>query len=112
MRVVWQIEWGNPYTQPPAGEPRVLAMQILPRGVQPKLLEKLFPLQTIGGGYSICWKGLLDRKPPRKLSTEAKQKIRRGNLKRRAQHHAPLFAEQYIAEELAARPDYFGGTDA
>ncbi|MCW0137720.1 hypothetical protein OIU92_31205 [Escherichia coli] len=42
-------------------------------------------------------------------SEERKAAVRRRNLEKRINRHAPLFADELIARELAERPDYFQG---
>ena len=46
-------------------------------------------------------------KPRRKFSAEAKARIRMQRLRRRITRKYPLFAEQYIADEVASKPEYF-----
>lgn len=105
--VRWSIEWGNPYTNPPDGQPRVLDEEVLPRGTSPKRLE----VQVVpGNGYSLCWRGLVlpaDHKPKR-MSLAGKQKIRRSNLARRILRAAPLFFAQFYREALMKDREYFG----
>lgn len=48
---------------------------------------------------------------PRRLSPEAKSKIRRKNLERRVEKKAPLFANDLIQIELAKDPDYYEGKE-
>ncbi|HVR22318.1 MAG TPA: hypothetical protein VMU26_03270 [Candidatus Polarisedimenticolia bacterium] len=45
---------------------------------------------------------------PRRLRLEAKQKMRRGNLARRVDKKAPLFAKRIVKKELESHPEYFG----
>ncbi|HEN9586315.1 hypothetical protein [Escherichia coli] len=48
-------------------------------------------------------------RPVRRWSEERKAAVRRRNLEKRINRHAPLFADELIARELAERPDYFQG---
>ena len=48
---------------------------------------------------------------PKRLSTEAKAKLRRRNLERRVEKAAPLFAADLIQIELAKNPSYYEGKD-
>ena len=48
-----------------------------------------------------------DARPKRRLSLQAKARIRRKSLERRVRKAAPLFADRIIADELAANPGYF-----
>lgn len=102
--VVWSLEWGNPYTEPPEGMPRTLAEETVVWGEKPL---NLYKMSAPGDGYACCFHAP-QLKPPRKLSEATKQSIRRKSMKRRVQAKAPLFAETIIAAELAAQPDYFG----
>ncbi|WP_186552646.1 hypothetical protein [Escherichia coli] len=52
---------------------------------------------------------LLSDRPVRRWSEERKAAVRRRNLEKRINRHAPLFADELIARELAERPDYFQG---
>lgn len=99
------LRWGNPNTEPPG--PRVLKAVILPRH-QPCPAE-IMELWTPGGGYAVCWE-LVTQKPIRRWSQEARARVRKNNLRRRLVQKFPLFAETFIAEELAKRPDYFAGS--
>lgn len=102
--VLHSLKWHSPYTEPPAGQPRVLVEEILPRSMPSVVVERLwYP----GCGYSCNW-SLLAPPVRRELSLETKQRIRRKNLVRRMEKNAPLFAEQMIAQKLEAQPDYFG----
>ena len=61
-----------------------------------------------GDGYSLCFEIVDTGKPRRQLSLETKQRIRRRNLERRVRRRWPLFAEEFIAEALRRKPDYYG----
>ncbi|MCZ8817024.1 hypothetical protein OM358_21115 [Escherichia albertii] len=58
--------------------------------------------------YAVCLDFISDR-PVRRWSEERKAAVRRRNLEKRINRHAPLFADELIARELAERPDYFQG---
>jgi len=45
----------------------------------------------------------------RQLSQESLASVRQKRLSRRIERQAPLLAEQLIADELAAKPDYYAG---
>lgn len=59
-----------------------------------------------GAGDAVCLDFISDR-PVRRWSEERKAAVRRRNLEKRINRHAPLFADELIARELAERPDYF-----
>lgn len=54
-------------------------------------------------GYPECMKEI------KRWSPERKAAARRRNMTRCINKRASLFAEELIAQELAARPDYFSG---
>jgi len=62
-------------------------------------------------GYAICV-DFLGEKPVRRWSDERKAAVRRRNLQVRIGRVAPLFADELIERELAARPAYFNGKSA
>ncbi len=63
---------------------------------------------VVGAGYAVCLDFISDRQM-RRWSEERKAAVRRRNLDKRINRHAPLFADELIACELAERPDYFQG---
>ncbi|WP_342213766.1 hypothetical protein [Escherichia coli] len=67
-----------------------------------------YPCGAAGAGYAVCLDFISDR-PVRRWSEERKAAVRRRNLEKRINRHAPLFADELIARELAERPDYFQG---
>lgn len=102
--LVFEVAWGNPYTTPPNGKPRVLGRVICDPSQLPFDSSKLI-------GYSLVFisrVGVID-KPRREWTPERKAAMRRRNLERRAEKKAPLFAADIVANELARRPDYFAG---
>ena len=58
-------------------------------------------------GLTLCWHPPAE-KQPRRISDEARFRGRRQRLEKRARKQTPLFAEQTVAEQLAARPAYYG----
>ena len=50
---------------------------------------------------------MIDQAPVRRWSQEAKARVRQRNLRKRMERKFPLFAETFIADELAKRPDYY-----
>lgn len=100
----WSLRWGNPYTQPPG--PRILAAILVPASED--CPREILDLHVPGNGYAIC-REVVSQRPPRQWSKEAKGRVRRNNLRRRIEKKFPLFAEQFISDELARRPSYFAG---
>ena len=114
MIQTWQCRliWGNPYTAPPDGQPRII-MTVPCDGPHP-IPENIMALCRPGGpyppgsGWTIGWHRD-DPRPIRRWSKEARARVRQTNLRRRIETKFPLFAEDFIAEELARRPLYFAG---
>jgi hypothetical protein len=105
------IKWGNPYTNPPEGMPRELTsitrMQESTRDIPPEILKALETDARPGSGWALCVGIDEDARPKRRLSPQAKASVRRKSLERRVRKKAPLFADQIIADEMAANPNYF-----
>ena len=104
----WSIRWGHPCTDPPGGVARIKAAILVPRG-QPCPAE-LLDRKTPGDGWALCWE-LVSQRPIRRWSQEARARVRQNNLRRRMEKKYPLFAEDFIAAEIASRPDYFAGAN-
>lgn len=108
----WTIHWSNPHTKPPDGKPEVLlsiTRMVRSSADTPKEIKE-FP--TIGTGYAIfcrCEDAL--QPPKRRMSEEVKQRLRRTRLIRRLENRAPLFAKDLYAEEINAKPEYYGNAE-
>lgn len=100
----WSLTWRNPFTTPPG--PRVLASAIVQAGTPcpPEVADKW----VAGAGYAISWE-LVEQRPIRRWSLEAKARVRQRRLRRRMERKFPLLANLFINEELAARPEYYAG---
>lgn len=101
---VWRysLTWVRPLVPCPGA--KELAAVDVPLGAccPPELMALWRPLT----GYAIC----LDFPPPgppRRWSAEAKSRVRRSRLVKRVEKRAPLFADELVERELAARPSYF-----
>lgn len=70
--------------------------------------ESLMSLWVAGAGYAVCL-DFCTEQPVRRWSDERKAAARRRNLEKRIHRTVPLFADELIARELTARPDYFRG---
>lgn len=111
MRAILRIFWGNPNTRPPADTPtlpdgRTLwACTVLDRCAERAVREQEAPQVAPGSGWCHGWEAMLP--PPKRWSGRRKAATRRRNLRRRLEKAVPLFADQYEAEALAARPAYF-----
>lgn len=62
-----------------------------------------------GTGWAIGWERI-DQRPIRRWSQEARARVRQRNLRLRIEKNFPLFAEDFIAAEIAARPSYYEGS--
>jgi len=107
---VWRVVWGNPYTDPPVGQAKILAEVFEPVGssywsTRPPEINEAYP--GVGQGYVISWSYLSE--PVRQLSSEKLALVRRKRLERRIRQKYPLIADQIISEELARKPDYYNG---
>ena len=100
----YSLRWSLPHK--PCPGPLELAAAEVPAGDQcPPVVADLW---KPGTGYAVC----VDFPQPaeiRRWSDERKAQARRRNLARRVEKAAPLFADELIARELEARPDYFAG---
>lgn len=99
---IQRIEWGNPYTSPPDGRPRVRAEIAT---CDPRTPEALRALKTPGDGWSITSRYCA--LPAREMTPEAKASMRRKRLEKRMNDKYPLLADQFVAEKIAAQPGYY-----
>jgi hypothetical protein len=60
-----------------------------------------------GAGWTLNWSA--EVAPGTPWSREARARERRRRLRVRLERRCPMFASQFYAEELAARPKYFAG---
>ena len=101
-------EWGNPYREPPEGQPRVLRETFypyatFPHHAPPEIMEVWKP----GSGYRVTYTFI--NEPPKQQSQAALATTRQKRLRRRMEKKYPLLAEQFITEETAKNPDYYNG---
>ncbi|RWR31373.1 hypothetical protein D2T31_04705 [Sinirhodobacter populi] len=109
-----RLFWGNPHTSPPDGMPRIV-MAILcdrPHPIPSEITQMIRPGADYqpGSGWTIGWERI-DQRPIRRWSQEARARVRQNNLRRRIEKKFPLFAEDFIADELARRPQYYAGSN-
>jgi len=106
---VWSIEWGNPYTRLQSTFGPILAEYYVPLdhpgagARKPEIFDRL----VIPPGYSIYIRALTT--PIHGLSQNELAKLRRQKLEKRINATYPLFADQFIAAELAKNPNYYAG---
>jgi nitrate reductase beta subunit len=77
----------------------------------PDIVHQAWLEEGPGSGWSIGWEAI-EQRPIKRWSREAKSKVRQSNLRKRMVKRFPLFAEMFIASELASRPDYYEAADA
>lgn len=104
---VFQVAFNNPYRDPPDGLPRVLAEMFVLRsdrlaGGRPPAEIEAFQA-PYGYGVHITHVG----PPTRPQSPERRASMRRQRLAARNERRAPLFAEAWTAEEIAAKAEYY-----
>lgn len=73
--------------------------------------EEVMSRRVAGSGYAVCV-DFLGQKQIQRWSDERKAAVRRRNMQARINRVAPLFADELIERELAARPAYFNGKSA
>jgi hypothetical protein len=107
---IWSICWMYPpdYPQkPPAGMPHKLAEIFIPLGSpgagarEPGVIKTY----TRPPGYSVCVRALST--PIKPLPKEKLISIRQKRLRAREQKKAPMFAAQFVTEQIAADPAYY-----
>lgn len=103
MKWRYSLRWKRPDPCPGESE---LASEVVEAGKPAP--ESVMSLWVAGAGYAVCVDFLYDRQI-RRWTDERKATIRRRNLARRVNRIAPLFADELIGRELAARPDYYRG---
>lgn len=108
---VWAIVWSNPHKPRPEGQPEVFLELRTPlakgqgAGAMPAEIQDCYD-ELSPYGYAVCW--WTEGGVTRRLSLETKQKIRRGNLRKRLDRRWPMFAEDLYREALARKPEYYG----
>lgn len=111
-----RLEWYSPYTNPPDGEERVLAevfMAVTMEGCRqcPKEIEDLYlelrRKKNGSTGYSHTIRALTA--PVKSRDPEILARIRVNRMEKRMRERFPLFAEEYIREELRRKRAYYEG---
>ncbi|MBE3038016.1 MAG: hypothetical protein IMZ62_04290 [Chloroflexi bacterium] len=101
-------EWGNPYTSPSEGQPRVLAEVYFRYKEYPhKTPPEIEAVWKPGSGYAQYVTFL--NEPPKQLNQEQLSNIRVKRLRRRVEKKYPLFADQIVSEEITANSEYYAG---
>lgn len=109
-----RLFWGNPCTSPPNGMPRTVIAILCdrPHPIPVEITSISGPGSDYapGTGWAIGWERI-DQRPIRRWSQEARARVRQRNLRRKIDKKFPLFAEDFIAEELARRQQYYAGSN-
>lgn len=107
-----QIRWQNHWCEPPDGLPVLLAQQVAetPQGqgaIKMPEIESLYAEHKPPKGYRLVWGSITY--PPKRWSQDTRAKIRVNNLIKKMHLKFPLFADEFIAREIARRPSYYAG---
>lgn len=108
---VWQVVWSNRYRPRPDGFPEVFLRLEQPlakgqgAGPCPAEIDECWQ-EMRAYGYCVSWH--LEAPPARQLPIESKQRIRRRNLWKRLLKKYPLFLSDFYADQVQARPEYYG----
>lgn len=108
---VWSLVWRFPHKPRPEGFPEIALQIRVPlakgqgAGQCPKDIDEAWE-ELSPYGYCVSWH--LEAPPGRLLPLESKQRIRRRNLWKRLLAKSPMFIEQFYAEQVQAKPDYYG----
>lgn len=100
------LAWRNPNTQPPGPKVLLAVLCDAPSQIPAEIMVMFVP----GSGYSIGWE-CIEQRPVKRWSQAAKARVRQQNLRRRVETKFPLFADDFIAAEMARRPSYFAGSN-
>ena len=106
---IWMLAWGNPYTEPPEGMPRV-RVELAYFEDHPYAIHcppEIEALKVLGDGWGMVHQVLA--REVRKLPVETLARIRRKRLERRMRRRYPLLADLMIEEEVGKKPEYYAG---
>lgn len=108
---VWEVVWSNPHRTRPEGFPEVILRIEQKRppgagaGTRPTEITECWEEMH---GYGYCVSCYLPLVPGRQLSEATKHRIRRRNLWKRLLKRYPMFVSDWYAEQVQAKPDYYG----
>jgi hypothetical protein len=107
---IYRIKWGNPYTDPPNGLPRVLAEIYVPKkgdegARDPDCLCQI--TRPLGCNFSLTVSAVVE--PLKEMSQSGRMALRRKRLKRHLDKKYPLFADQFFGEIINKKQDYYAG---
>lgn len=108
---MFRVEFHNPYRQPPEGYPRRLAEMFSRENTTPPEIAA-FARKVRGTGYGISICPLA--KPVKQLAPETLAAVRQKRVRRRMSKKYPMFANEFVSQEIERKPDYYlnGMTDA
>jgi len=108
---IHQLSWCNPYTEPPNGKPRILAeiCSVIRHPEPQEFVEACKRLHVLGDGYGTRFFALSPRQKQREWTRERKAAHRRRLLEQRIKHKSPMFAIEFIKQEIDRKPHYFEG---
>lgn len=103
--------WFTPYAEPTDGFPHVHARVFVPVANEhqgaPGAPAAFLALHGPGDHRFLSVQAISDA--PRQISTAGRAALRRKILERRERTKNPLFADEFIAEKLAAHTAYYAG---
>jgi len=99
---LYQIRWRNPYTV--GDKQKVLAeMATYDRIVPPEI--RAYPAPV---GYGVCITPM-DKPSGHQLSQETLARVRKGRAEKKIKKRWPLFAGEFMEQELKSKGDYYEG---
>ncbi|MCS6401421.1 theronine dehydrogenase [Klebsiella quasipneumoniae subsp. similipneumoniae] len=107
MKWRYSLRWKLPHR--PCPGPQELVSVVVEAGQAAP--EEVMSCWVAGAGYAVCV-DFHGQKQIQRWSDERKAAVRRRNMQARIHRVAPLFADELIERELAARPEYFNGKSA
>jgi hypothetical protein len=108
---VWEVVWSSPNRPRPEGFPEVILSMEQQRpagagaGVCPAEICECWEEMR---EYGYCVSCSVSYVPARRLPDATKQRIRRRNLWKRLLKKYPMFVSDWYAEQVQAKPDYYG----
>ncbi len=111
----YTIEWFTPYSDPPGGLPRIKAemfetceqRQARMTGGEPSIPQWFSDLCVIGDHYCVTCQAICT--PPKVLPESSLAVVRQKRLKRRIEKKYPLFAQEFVGQEIERKPEYYAG---
>ena len=110
-----RIEWGRNFQNPPDGFPKILAQEACeaPVGVGAlpfSSISALYWSHKPPMGFCVSW-GWVSLKESKEWSQQTKSKVRTQKMIARITKKYPMFADEFIQDELSLKSDYYAGLD-